>query len=153
IRYNKILILLLSILNNDKKERSILSELRDEAIHMHNINQGKLKLESKVPIKNAYDLGLAYSHSVAESCIEIYCSKTAEYDYTIKGNTVGVVTDGSAVLGLGNIGAEASLPVMEGKSVLFKTFAGVDSFPICLATNDIDEIVQTVKLMEPTFGG
>src|SRR5690625_3589112 len=71
----------------------------------------------------------------------------------MKGKTVGVVTDGSAVLGLGNIGAEASLPVMEGKSVLFKTFAGVDSFPICLATNDIDEIVKTVKLMEPTFGG
>src|SRR5690625_4690937 len=120
---------------------------------MHKINQGKLKLESKVPVKNAYDLSLAYSPGVAEPCKEIYSSKNAVYDYTMKGNTVGVVTDGSAVLGLGNIGAEASLPVMEGKSVLFKTFAGVDSFPICLATNDIDEIVQTVKLMEPTFGG
>jgi len=130
-----------------------LSKLRDEALHMHKINQGKLKLESKVPVKNAYDLSLAYSPGVAEPCKEIYSNKNAVYDYTMKGNTVGVVTDGSAVLGLGNIGAEASLPVMEGKSVLFKTFAGVDSFPICLATNDIDEIVQTVKLMEPTFGG
>lgn len=130
-----------------------MSKLRDEALHMHKINQGKLKLESKVPVKNAYDLSLAYSPGVAEPCKEIYSNKNAVYDYTMKGNTVGVVTDGSAVLGLGNIGAEASLPVMEGKSVLFKTFAGVDSFPICLATNDIDEIVQTVKLMEPTFGG
>src|SRR5690625_6133501 len=115
---------------------------------MHKINQGKLKLESKVPVKNAYDLSLAYSPGVAEPCKEIYSSKNAVYDYTMKGNTVGVVTDGSAVLGLGNIGAEASLPVMEGKSVLFKTFAGVDSFPICLFTNVIDELVQTVKLMK-----
>src|SRR5690625_2027777 len=120
---------------------------------MNKINDGKLKLESKVPVKNAYDLSLAYSPGVAEPCKEIYSNKNAVYDYTMKGNTVGVVTDGSAVLGLGNIGAEASLPVMEGKSVLFKTFAGVDSFPICLPTNDIDEIVNTVKLMEPTFGG
>src|SRR5699024_1434024 len=90
---------------------------------------------------------------VAEPCKEIYSNKNAVYDYTMKGNMVAVVSDGSAVLGMGDIGAEASLPVMEGKAVLFKTFAGVDSFPICLATNDIEEIVQTVKLMEPTFGG
>lgn len=120
---------------------------------MHKVNKGKLKMESKVPVKNAYDLSLAYSPGVAEPCKEIYSNKNAVYDYTMKGNMVAVVTDGSAVLGLGNIGPEASLPVMEGKSVLFKTFAGVDSFPICLATNDVDEIVQTVKLMEPTFGG
>lgn len=130
-----------------------MTKLRDEALHMHKINKGKLKIESKVPVKNAYDLSLAYSPGVAEPCKEIYSRKHAVYDYTMKGNMVAVVTDGSAVLGLGNIGPEASLPVMEGKAVLFKTFAGVDSFPICLATNDIDEIVQTVKLMEPTFGG
>lgn len=130
-----------------------MSKLRDEALHMHKVNQGKLKVESKVSVKNAHDLSLAYSPGVAEPCKEIYSRKHAVYDYTMKGNTVAVVTDGSAVLGLGNIGAEASLPVMEGKSVLFKTFAGVDSFPICLATNDVDEIVRTVKLMEPTFGG
>ncbi|HLQ83593.1 MAG TPA: malic enzyme-like NAD(P)-binding protein [Pseudogracilibacillus sp.] len=120
---------------------------------MHKVNQGKLKVESKVPVKNAYDLSLAYSPGVAEPCKEIYSNKNAVYDYTMKGNMVAVVSDGSAVLGMGDIGAEASLPVMEGKAVLFKTFAGVDSFPICLATNDIEEIVQTVKLMEPTFGG
>src|SRR5690625_1387293 len=130
-----------------------MSKLRDEALHMHKINQGKLRVESKVDVKNADDLSLAYSPGVAEPCKEIYSRKHAVYDYTMKGNTVAVVTDGSAVLGLGNIGAEAALPVMEGKSVLFKTFAGVDSFPICLPTNDVDEIVNTVKLMEPTFGG
>lgn len=130
-----------------------MTNLRDKALHMHKVNQGKLKVESKVPLKNAEDLSLAYSPGVAEPCKEIYSRKHAVYDYTMKGNTVAVVTDGSAVLGLGNIGPEASLPVMEGKSVLFKTFAGVDSFPIALATNDVDEIVQTVKLMEPTFGG
>ena len=130
-----------------------MTKLRDEALHMHKVNNGKLKIDSKVPVKNAYDLSLAYSPGVAEPCKEIYSRKDAVFDYTMKGNMVAVVTDGSAVLGLGNIGAEASLPVMEGKSVLFKTFAGVDSFPICLGTNDVEEIVQTVKLMEPTFGG
>src|SRR5690625_6223951 len=108
----------------------MMSKLRNEALHMHKVNSGKLAISSKVPVKNADDLSLAYSPGVAEPCKEIYANKNAVYDHTMKGNTVGVVTDGSAVLGLGNIGAEASLPVMEGKSVLFKTFAGVDSFPI-----------------------
>src|SRR5699024_9269740 len=88
-----------------------------------------------------------------EPCKEIHDRKETVYDYTMKGNMVGVVSNGSAVLGLGNIGAEAAMPVMEGKSVLFKTFAGVDSFPICLDSNSIDEMVQAVKMMEPTFGG
>ena len=130
-----------------------MSKLRDAALHMHKINKGKLEINSKVPVKNAEDLSLAYSPGVAEPCKEIYSNKHAVYDYTMKGNMVAVVSDGSAVLGLGNIGPEAALPVMEGKAVLFKAFAGVDSFPICLDTQDIDEIVQTVKLMEPTFGG
>ncbi|HLS67087.1 MAG TPA: malic enzyme-like NAD(P)-binding protein [Pseudogracilibacillus sp.] len=130
-----------------------MSKLRDAALHMHRINQGKLAIQPKVSVRNAEDLSLAYSPGVAEPCKEIYSNKSTVYDYTMKGNMVAVVTDGSAVLGLGNIGAEASLPVMEGKAVLFKSFAGVDSFPICLNTNDIDEIVQTVKLLEPTFGG
>ncbi|MBT2216568.1 NAD-dependent malic enzyme [Virgibacillus dakarensis] len=120
---------------------------------MHKKNKGKLSTQSKVPVRNARDLSLAYSPWVAEPCKEIHDRKESVYDYTMKGNMVAVVSDGSAVLGLGNIGPEAALPVMEGKSVLFKTFAGVDSFPICLDTNKIDEIVQTVKLMEPTFGG
>jgi malate dehydrogenase (oxaloacetate-decarboxylating) len=120
---------------------------------MHKVNKGKLATNPKIPVRNARDLSLAYSPGVAEPCKEIYDRKSKVYDYTMKGNMVAVVSDGSAVLGLGNIGPEAALPVMEGKSVLFKSFAGVDSFPICLDTHDIDEIVNTVKLMEPTFGG
>ncbi|RKQ29932.1 NAD(P)-dependent malic enzyme [Oceanobacillus halophilus] len=130
-----------------------MASFKDEALHMHKINKGKLSIQSKVPVRNAQDLSLAYSPGVAEPCKEIYDRKDMVYDYTMKGNMVAVVSDGSAVLGLGNIGPEASLPVMEGKSVLFKTFAGVDSFPICLDTHDVDKIVETVKLMEPTFGG
>ncbi|WP_205599222.1 NAD(P)-dependent malic enzyme [Oceanobacillus halotolerans] len=120
---------------------------------MHKVHKGKLTTESKVSVRNAHDLSLAYSPGVAEPCKEIFDRKETVYDYTMKGNMVAVVSDGSAVLGLGNIGPEAALPVMEGKSVLFKSFAGVDSFPICLDTHQVDEIVQTVKLMEPTFGG
>lgn len=130
-----------------------MASLRDEALHMHKVNKGKLTIQSKVPVRNSKDLSLAYSPGVAEPCKEIHDRKETVYDYTMKGNMVAVVSDGSAVLGLGNIGPEAALPVMEGKSVLFKSFAGVDSFPICLDTHDIEEIVRTVKLMEPTFGG
>jgi malate dehydrogenase (oxaloacetate-decarboxylating) len=127
--------------------------LREEALHMHRIHQGKLESKSKVPVRNAKDLSLAYSPGVAEPCKDIYDDKSKVYDYTMKGNTVAVVSDGTAVLGLGNIGPEAALPVMEGKAVLFKSFAGVDAFPICLNTTDVDKIVETVKLLEPTFGG
>ncbi|MEW9500662.1 NAD(P)-dependent malic enzyme [Jeotgalibacillus marinus] len=127
--------------------------LRDESLHMHRVNQGKLETKSKIPVRNAEDLSLAYSPGVAEPCKEIYDKQETVYDYTMKGNMVAVVSDGTAVLGLGNIGPEAALPVMEGKAVLFKSFAGVDAFPICLNTTDIDKIVETVKLMEPTFGG
>lgn len=130
-----------------------MSKLRDEALQMHRVKQGKLTVNTKVPVKNKEDLSLAYSPGVAEPCKEIFQDKRTVYDYTMKGNMVAVISDGSAVLGLGNIGAEAALPVMEGKSVLFKSFAGVDSFPLCLNTNDIDEIVNTVKRLEPTFGG
>lgn len=130
-----------------------MASLRDEALHMHKVNQGKLSVQTKVPVNNAKDLSLAYSPGVAEPCKEIHDRTSRVYDYTMKGNMVAVVSDGSAVLGLGNIGPEAALPVMEGKAVLFKGFAGVDAFPICLNTNDVDEIVNTVKLMEPTFGG
>jgi malate dehydrogenase (oxaloacetate-decarboxylating) len=127
--------------------------LREEALHMHRIHKGKLESKSKVPVANARDLSLAYSPGVAEPCKEIYDKPETVYDYTMKGNMVAVVSDGTAVLGLGNIGPEAALPVMEGKAVLFKSFAGVDAFPICLNTTDIDKIVETVKLLEPTFGG
>ncbi len=127
--------------------------LREEALHMHRINKGKLESKSKVPVRNAQDLSLAYSPGVAEPCKDIYEKPETVYDYTMKGNMVAVVSDGTAVLGLGNIGPEAALPVMEGKAVLFKSFAGVDAFPICLNTTDVDKIVETVKLLEPTFGG
>ncbi|WLD92355.1 NADP-dependent malic enzyme [Alkalihalobacillus sp. AL-G] len=130
-----------------------MSVSREEALHMHRVNQGKLESKSKVPVRNAKDLSLAYSPGVAEPCKEIYEDKNKVYEYTMKGNTVAVVSDGTAVLGLGNIGPEAALPVMEGKAVLFKSFAGVDAFPICLNSTDVDQIVQTVKLLEPTFGG
>ncbi|UCZ55363.1 NAD-dependent malic enzyme [Bacillus shivajii] len=120
---------------------------------MHRIKKGKLETRAKVPVRNANDLSLAYSPGVAEPCKEIFEDPQSVYDYTVKGNMVGVVSDGTAVLGLGNIGPEAAMPVMEGKAVLFKSFAGVDAFPICLNTNDVDQIVETVKLMEPTFGG
>ncbi|HEX6594621.1 MAG TPA: malic enzyme-like NAD(P)-binding protein [Bacillota bacterium] len=130
-----------------------MKRLRDEALHIHKVNQGKLSTHSKVSVQNSNELSLAYSPGVAEPCKEIYDRKETVYDYTMKGNMVAVVSDGSAVLGLGNIGPEASLPVMEGKSVLFKSFAGVDSFPICLNTNDVEKIVETVKLIEPAFGG
>ncbi|MCY8234264.1 NAD(P)-dependent malic enzyme [Priestia endophytica] len=127
--------------------------LKEEALHIHRMNQGKLESKAKIPVKNAKDLSLAYSPGVAEPCKAIYDDVNKVYEYTMKGNMVAVVSDGTAVLGLGNIGPEASLPVMEGKAVLFKSFAGVDAFPICLNTTDVDKIVETVKLLEPTFGG
>lgn len=127
--------------------------LREEALHMHRVNRGKLESKSKVEVKNAKDLSLAYSPGVAEPCKMIYDKPETVYEYTMKGNMVAVVSDGTAVLGLGNIGPEAALPVMEGKAVLFKSFAGVDAFPICLNTTDMETIIETVKVLEPTFGG
>lgn len=130
-----------------------MSTLREEALKMHKEKQGKLGVYSKVPVQNTKDLSLAYSPGVAEPCMEIYHDESKVYDYTMKGNLVAVVSDGTAVLGLGNIGPKAAMPVMEGKALLFKAFAGVDSFPICLDTTDPDKIVEVVKLLEPTFGG
>ena len=123
------------------------------AIEMHKKYQGKISVESKVEVATKDDLSTAYTPGVAEPCREIHKNKELVYDYTSKGNMVAVVSDGTAVLGLGDIGPEASLPVMEGKAVLFKKFGNVDAFPICLDTKDVDEIVRTVQLMAPTFGG
>ena len=130
-----------------------MSKLNDQALALHREHHGKIEMHSKVPLQKAKDLTLAYSPGVAAPCLEIQKDYNKIYDYTNKGNTVAVVTNGSAVLGLGNIGAGAGLPVMEGKSILFKGFAGVDSVPICLDTQDVDEIVRAVELMAPTFGG
>ncbi|MDN3017183.1 NAD-dependent malic enzyme [Paenibacillus sp. BSR1-1] len=130
-----------------------MSTLREEALKMHKENKGKLGVHSKVPVRNAKDLSLAYSPGVAEPCIDIYEDERKVYEYTMKGNLVAVVSNGTAVLGLGNIGPKAAMPVMEGKSLLFKSFADVDAFPICLDTTDPDKIVEVVKLLAPTFGG
>lgn len=127
--------------------------LRDEALEMHKKNQGKLEVTPKVKVTNKEELSLAYSPGVAEPCKEIYEDPRKVYDYTAKGNTVAVITDGTAVLGLGNIGAEASIPVMEGKAVLFKSFAGINGVPIALDTTETEEIIKTVKYLQPNYGG
>lgn len=127
--------------------------LRDEALEMHRRNQGKLEVAPKVKVTNKDELSLAYSPGVAEPCKEIHEDPRKVFEYTMKRNTIAVVSDGTAVLGLGNIGAEASIPVMEGKAVLFKSFSGIDGVPISLKTTDTDEIVNTVKLLEPNYGG
>jgi malate dehydrogenase (oxaloacetate-decarboxylating) len=129
------------------------AELRRRALALHRDHHGKIEVVSKVPVRGAGDLSLAYTPGVAEPCLEIARDPALAYEYTAKGNLVAVVTDGSAVLGLGDIGPAAALPVMEGKCVLFKTFAGVDAVPVCLATKDVDRIVATVAALEPTFGG
>jgi malate dehydrogenase (oxaloacetate-decarboxylating) len=126
--------------------------LREDALKLHGENRGKIEVINKVPLGEARDLSLAYTPGVAEPCKEICSDPTKVYEYTSKGNMVAVVTDGTAVLGLGNIGPRAALPVMEGKAVLFKAFAGVDAFPICLDTTNVDKIVEIVSLLEPGFG-
>ena len=123
------------------------------ALEMHEQNKGKITVQSKVKVENKDDLSVAYTPGVAAPCVEIAKDEDLVYKYTSKGNMVAVVSDGTAVLGLGDIGASASIPVMEGKAILFKDFADVDAFPICLKTKEVDEIVNTVKLLEPVFGG
>lgn len=125
----------------------------EEALKMHEICKGKLEVVSKVRIDNREDLSIAYTPGVAEPCRKIHENTEDVYKYTAKGNLVAIVSDGTAVLGLGNIGAEAAMPVMEGKAILFKNFAGVDGFPICLKSQNADDIVNTVINMSPTFGG
>ena len=127
--------------------------LKEEALKLHKENKGKLATKSKIKVATKHDLSLVYTPGVADVCREIAANKNYVYDYTMKSNCVAVVTDGSAVLGLGNIGAEASLPVMEGKCVLFKELADIDAFPICLKTQDDKEIINIVKNISPVFGG
>jgi len=123
------------------------------SLEMHEKNKGKISVTSKVKVETKDDLSIAYTPGVAEPCREIHRDKELVYKYTMKGNMVAVISDGTAVLGLGDIGPEAAIPVMEGKAVLFKEFANVDAFPICLKTTDVEEIIKTVKLLEPVFGG
>ena len=128
-------------------------DFNELALKLHEENRGKISVISKVKVENRDDLSTAYTPGVAEPCRKIHANENDVYRYTSKGNLIAVVSDGTAVLGLGDIGPKAAMPVMEGKAILFKTFAGIDAFPICLDTKNVDEIVNTVKYLAPTFGG
>ncbi len=130
-----------------------MDQIFSDSLVLHEKLKGKLEIRSKVALLTKMDLSLAYTPGVAQVCREISEDKSEVRKYTMKGNTVAVVTDGSAILGLGNLGPEAALPVMEGKAILFKEFAGIDAFPICLDTQDSEEIIKTVKYLAPVFGG
>ena len=130
-----------------------MSDVYQDALKLHEKSKGKLEVSLKVPLEKSEDLSLAYTPGVAEPCREIAKNKDEAYKYTWKQNSVAVVSDGTAVLGLGDIGPEAALPVMEGKSILFKQFGNIDAVPICLDTKDPKEIIQIVKALAPTFGG
>lgn len=138
---------------NNKEEEHTMTDHKEKAIQMHKKWNGKLETVSKTPVKTSEDLAIAYTPGVAEPCKLIAEDKTLAYTYTIKSNTVAVVSDGSAVLGLGNIGPYAAIPVMEGKCVLFKEFGNVNAVPVCLDTQDTEDIIQTVKNIAPGFGG
>jgi malate dehydrogenase (oxaloacetate-decarboxylating) len=127
-------------------------EIYKESLALHEKHRGKLEIHAKVPLKNTHDLSLAYTPGVAEVCREIAKDKNLAYKYTMKANTIAIVTDGSAVLGLGDIGGYAAIPVMEGKAILFKEFAGIDAFPICFENYDTD-FTDQVKNIAPVFGG
>jgi malate dehydrogenase (oxaloacetate-decarboxylating) len=128
-------------------------DIKQAALDFHRKLKGKIEITVKAKVDTREELSLAYTPGVAEPCKEIAADPTKVWDYTGKGNLVAVVTDGTAVLGLGDIGPEAAIPVMEGKALLFKEFAGIDAMPICLRTKNVDEIVMIVKALEPTFGG
>ena len=128
-------------------------DVYQDSLRLHKKLRGKLTVESKLKLRSKRDLSLAYTPGVAQPCLEIQKDPLKLYDYTIKGNCVAVISDGSAVLGLGNIGAKAALPVMEGKALLFKEFADIDAFPICIETQDVNELVKTIKYIAPVFGG
>ena len=128
-------------------------DVYEQSLALHKAKKGKVAITSKVEVKNMEDLSFAYTPGVAQPCKEIEKDPKTVYEYTNKGNFVAVVSDGSAVLGLGNIGPQAAMPVMEGKAILFKEFADIDAFPICLDTQDVEEIIKTVKYLAPTFGG
>ncbi len=127
--------------------------LREEALKFHKDNQGKIAVKPKVSVTNREELSLAYSPGVAEPCIEIKENQETIYDYTSKGNFVAVISNGTAVLGLGNLGADASLPVMEGKAILFKEFGNIDAIPICIDSENVEKVVETVSLITSSFGG
>lgn len=138
---------------NIEEDTDIHASLYQESLAMHRRLGGVLEVASKVRLRTIHDLSVAYTPGVAEPCRKISKSPDLAYLYTLKKNTVAIVTDGSAVLGLGNIGPYAALPVMEGKAIIFKEFAGIDAFPICLDTQDTEEVIKAVKHLAPAFGG
>jgi malate dehydrogenase (oxaloacetate-decarboxylating) len=127
-------------------------DIKEKALLLHEKYQGKISIVSKVPLENKEDLSVFYTPGVAEPCLEIKDDIENVYKYTSKGNTVAIITDGSAVLGLGNIGSLAAIPVMEGKAILLKKFANIDAIPLCLDTQDVEEIIRTCKILAPSFG-
>lgn len=128
-------------------------DVYEKSLKVHEEKKGKLEIKTKMPVNTREDLSLAYTPGVAEPCRRIAKNKEDVYKYTIKGNTVAVISDGSAVLGLGNIGGYAGIPVMEGKALLFKEFANIDAFPICLESQDVQKTIETVRNIAPIFGG
>lgn len=130
-----------------------MSSISEKSIYLHKKLNGKIEVTARVEVNDSDMLSLAYTPGVAAPCLEIKDNPELSYEYTRRGNIVAVITDGSAVLGLGNIGPKAGMPVMEGKCVLFKEFADVDAFPICLSTNDVDEIVNTIKNISTALAG
>ena len=128
-------------------------DIKQKALDKHYEWQGKIEVVSRTPVKNREQLSLAYTPGVAEPCLVIEKDVNKSFELTRRHNLVAVITDGSAVLGLGDIGPEAGMPVMEGKCALFKEFAGVDAFPICVRSKDVDEIVRTIYLISGSFGG
>lgn len=130
-----------------------MKNISQRSLALHKKHSGKIEIKGKIPVRNKEDLSLAYTPGVGQVCLEIFKDPKKVYDYTIKKNMVAVVSDGSAVLGLGNLGPQGAIPVMEGKALLFKEFANVDAFPICLDTQDTEEIIKAVKQIAPVFGG
>ena len=147
------IVVIVSRQTEQKQKRGNIMTTNEKALLMHEKWNGKLETTAKAPVKNREDLAIAYTPGVAEPCKVIAQDKEAAYKYTMKANTVAVVSDGSAVLGLGNIGPHAAMPVMEGKAVLFKEFGGVNAVPICLDTQDTEEIIKAVTWLAPGFGG
>src|SRR4030042_1357989 len=141
-----------TILDSVKKIKGLrVTHVSDRTFLLH--HGGKIEIHNKVPVKNRNDLSRVYTPGVARVCMAIHHDKEKAYRFTIKRNSVAIVTDGSAVLGLGDIGPEAAMPVMEGKAMIFREFANIDAFPICLSTKDTEEIIKTIKYISPAFGG
>ena len=139
--------------NRRRLKQEILMDIKKRSLELHKALRGKLEIISRVPVRTKKDLSLAYTPGVAQACLEIQKDPSLSYELTRRWNTVAVITDGTAVLGLGDIGPEAGMPVMEGKCALFKAFGDVDAIPLCIRSKEVDDIVKTVELLAGSFGG